>query len=960
LAQVRAIALGRPVHCVLWRDGSRFFFRTANNATPPTTARKSGTMEHADELQVPVCSALTGECIAKIPVQSHETVQTVAQSAADEAGLKVNLRLLHNGKMLSDSVTVEEAGIHTGDTVFAIKEKRERRIERIIEVYERAERLNACFVVDCTGSMQAHISAVKQQIHGIVREMHAILPSMQLQLSFVGYRDLCDQVRFELLPFTTSVDRFHAFVAQVRAKGGGGDGPEDVHGAIEQACRLDWSAGGAATRVLVHIADHPAHGRHWNDSPRDSYPDGDPYGLDLHDMMLKLQAMQVQYIFGHITHHTLKMVKVLNEELHGYIDTKDIHDTAMMTEAVTTSLHASVATTVSTLSRNGERSTSAVEMSSEMPDWESITYQKLLLRSSVPISSMEDLLCDADPFATRRYNNIDALVKLAPLPFSQGESRFARHSCLNGEAAIAKHFKQHLDDSDSDDQGDAVSLEDACLTLSEVSAVASFLAEMFSASQPQGEKIIVLPSHTASGDGQVPFNIEDPLPVSEFQRYSNNIGWWESDVHSTLMRFTQWSHEATRGHMMVVDLQGARTTGGWTLTDPCILCADVQRFGSGNLGSHAMERCLVALGHRLNPVREIASLSSDCSQPSVNAEPAPTNAWSHVASSSSHIPNAWSPVASSSSHIPKRASRLATLEPVAGTIDVDDTITKLMGARTQRSRGLPPLPEKDINLLLLAARDVFVTQPTLLELDAPIKIMGDIHGQFHDLLDLFEMAGPPPTSNYLMLGDYVDRGKHSIETLCLLLSYKVKYPENFFLLRGNHECSSITRIYGFYDECKRKHSVKLWKQCCSLFNYLPPAAVVDDRILCMHGGISPELHNYDQIRNMVRPCDVQDTGLLCDLLWADPDNDVETWVENDRGVSFSFGRAALEQCLARFGLDLIARAHQVVEDGYDLFAGRQLVTIFSAPCYCGDFDNAAAVMEVSDDLMCSFKVLRRT
>jgi len=301
----------------------------------------------------------------------------------------------------------------------------------------------------------------------------------------------------------------------------------------------------------------------------------------------------------------------------------------------------------------------------------------------------------------------------------------------------------------------------------------------------------------------------------------------------------------------------------------------------------------------------------------------------------------------------------ATLVPVAGTIDVDDMINKLMGARTQQSGRLPSLPEKDINLLLQSARDVFVTQPTLLELDAPVKIMGDIHGQFLDLLDLFEMAGPPPTSNYLMLGDYVDRGKHSIETLCLLLAYKVKYPENFFLLRGNHECSSITRIYGFYDECRRKYSIKLWKRCCSLFNYLPPAAIVDDKILCMHGGISPELHNYDQIRNMVRPCDIPDTGLLCDLLWADPNDDVETWVENDRGVSFSFGRAALEQCLARLGLDLIVRAHQVVEDGYDLFAGRQLVTIFSAPCYCGDFDNAAAVMEVSDDLMCSFRVLRR-
>lgn len=117
----------------------------------------------------------------------------------------------------------------------------------------------------------------------------------------------------------------------------------------------------------------------------------------------------------------------------------------------------------------------------------------------------------------------------------------------------------------------------------------------------------------------------------------------------------------------------------------------------------------------------------------------------------------------------------------------------------------------------------------------------------------------------------MDRGKQSIEVVCLLFAYKIKYPENFFLLRGNHECAGINRIYGFYDECRRRFSVKMWKQFCNTFNCLPCTAVIDDKIICMHGGLSPELAQMEQIANIARPCDVPDTGLLCDILWADPD-----------------------------------------------------------------------------------------
>lgn len=189
--------------------------------------------------------------------------------------------------------------------------------------------------------------------------------------------------------------------------------------------------------------------------------------------------------------------------------------------------------------------------------------------------------------------------------------------------------------------------------------------------------------------------------------------------------------------------------------------------------------------------------------------------------------------------------------------------------------------------------------------------LGDIHGQYADLLKLFEYGGFPPNASYLFLGDYVDRGKQSLETICLLLAYKIKYPDKFFILRGNHECASINRIYGFYDECKRRFNVRLWKTFTDCFNCLPVAGLIDQKILCMHGGISPDLTNLDQIRTLPRPTDVPDSGLLCDLLWADPGKESKGWAVNDRGVSHTFGADKVSEFLMKNDMDLICRAHQV-------------------------------------------------
>uniref|UniRef100_A0A5K3FPM7 Serine/threonine-protein phosphatase n=1 Tax=Mesocestoides corti TaxID=53468 RepID=A0A5K3FPM7_MESCO len=252
-------------------------------------------------------------------------------------------------------------------------------------------------------------------------------------------------------------------------------------------------------------------------------------------------------------------------------------------------------------------------------------------------------------------------------------------------------------------------------------------------------------------------------------------------------------------------------------------------------------------------------------------------------------------------------------------LNIDGVITKLLEVRGLRPGKSVQLSESEVRALAFKAREIFLQQGALLELEAPVKICGDVHGQYYDLLRLFEYGGFPPAANYLFLGDYVDRGKQSLETICLLLAYKIKFPENFFLLRGNHECASINRIYGFYDECKRRYNIKLWKIFTDCFNCLPLAAIIDEKIFCCHGGLSPDLHSMDQIRKIARPTDVPDQGLLCDLLWSDPDKDVNSWGENDRGVSYTFGADIVSRFLAKHDFDLICRAHQVMLVNFFVF-----------------------------------------
>ncbi|WFD18242.1 protein-serine/threonine phosphatase [Malassezia caprae] len=266
------------------------------------------------------------------------------------------------------------------------------------------------------------------------------------------------------------------------------------------------------------------------------------------------------------------------------------------------------------------------------------------------------------------------------------------------------------------------------------------------------------------------------------------------------------------------------------------------------------------------------------------------------------------------------------------------------------------LPEEDMMVLCEQVRQIMLEESNIQPVSSPVTVCGDIHGQFWDLLELFRVGGDLPETSYIFMGDFVDRGFFSLETLSYLMALKARYPSRITLLRGNHESRQITQVYGFYgtcpsltkDECMQKYgSASVWKSCCQVFDYLNLAAIIDGRVLCVHGGLSPELRSLDQMRTIMRLQEVPHEGPFCDLMWSDPE-DIETWSVSPRGAGWLFGRLVTKEFNHLNGLELIARAHQLVQEGYKLMHDNNIVTVWSAPNYCYRCGNVASVFEVND------------
>ncbi|MCJ1313014.1 3',5'-cyclic-nucleotide phosphodiesterase (PDEase) (3':5'-CNP) [Agyrium rufum] len=274
------------------------------------------------------------------------------------------------------------------------------------------------------------------------------------------------------------------------------------------------------------------------------------------------------------------------------------------------------------------------------------------------------------------------------------------------------------------------------------------------------------------------------------------------------------------------------------------------------------------------------------------------------------------------------------------------------------------LTEDQALWLIQAGTDILKNEPNLLEMDAPITVCGDVHGQYYDLMKLFEVGGDPADTRYLFLGDYVDRGYFSIECVLYLWSLKIWYPNTLWLLRGNHECRHLTDYFTFKLECRHKYSEKVYDACMDSFRALPLAAIMNKQFLCIHGGLSPELHTLEDIKSVDRFRETPTHGLMCDILWADPleefgqEKTSEFFIHNHvRGCSYFFSYPAACAFLEKNNLLSIIRAHEAQDAGYRMYRKTRttgfpsVMTIFSAPNYLDVYNNKAAVLKYENNVM---------
>uniref|UniRef100_A0A7S1TPF1 Serine/threonine-protein phosphatase n=1 Tax=Phaeomonas parva TaxID=124430 RepID=A0A7S1TPF1_9STRA len=268
---------------------------------------------------------------------------------------------------------------------------------------------------------------------------------------------------------------------------------------------------------------------------------------------------------------------------------------------------------------------------------------------------------------------------------------------------------------------------------------------------------------------------------------------------------------------------------------------------------------------------------------------------------------------------------------------------------------------RELKIVCGMVREVLAGEGNIASVSTPVTVCGDIHGQLFDLVTLFQTGGEMPGTSYVFLGDYVDRGHHSVEVLELLLCLKAAHPDRITLIRGNHESRSVTATYGFYQECLHKYGGEgAYRLCCDVFDYMNLGALIDGRVLCLHGGISPEAQTVDELRAIDRVAEIPTDGAFCHIMWDDPDDNIDGWAPNPRGAGYIFGAGVTDAFHRVNGLETLCRAHQVVMDGYKFHFDEKVVTVWSVPNYCYRTGNKACVMKLDEQLNKEFRFFEHT
>lgn len=270
-------------------------------------------------------------------------------------------------------------------------------------------------------------------------------------------------------------------------------------------------------------------------------------------------------------------------------------------------------------------------------------------------------------------------------------------------------------------------------------------------------------------------------------------------------------------------------------------------------------------------------------------------------------------------------------------------------AREMRRLHLKVMPVDFILQLLEEVKGVFAREPVMLDIEGPVIVVGDLHGHILDLYRIMRKFDAPPSTKFLFLGDIVDRGDFSLETITLVFMLKLLYPDSVYIIRGNHEFKNTAEFGGFRSELEAVYPKStVFQAFIDTFSMLPIAAKMG-RVLCIHGGISPDFESLDQLNAIRKPIKTYDDPILCGIFWSDPTFTTRWFVPSRRGTGFLFGESVFADFLRNNDLQMVVRGHECIMKGYEFAFNKKLVTVFSASNYCGKTNNPSGVLRVSDN-----------